>query len=155
VGIEASGGMEKAAATMSGDQLAEYADELVLYEIGMLCRAVGAALGTSGEIWPMNVAIESFALHLRNLLDFLYPSWRPSGRTELLTSSQGRAHKEVAHLTTARHTEITEKLWDLPAICRDLLPGLGALGKSAETLDPRFPTKTDALFARIRAWSGI
>jgi hypothetical protein len=64
-------------ADLSAGELAAYAREHVVYEVSMFARAVGAALGTSREVWPENIQVEELALHLRNLLDFFYP---PSGR---------------------------------------------------------------------------
>lgn len=125
----------------SDDELREYVCEHVRYEISMFARSVGAIACTSGESWPENVCVEVFTIHLRNLLDFFYPprrqrptdvfathffsnskQWNPPPKTELLRSSHIRVHKEVAHLTTGRKSTRTEKLWDVAAICADLLP---------------------------------
>jgi hypothetical protein len=135
----------------SEDDLREYVCEHVRYEISMFARCVGAIAGTSGESWPENVCVEVFTIHLRNLLDFFYPpkrpyptdvfakhffssseQWNPPPKTELLRRSHVRAHKEVAHLTTGRKSTRTEKLWDVAAICADLLPVIHLFAHEAD-----------------------
>jgi hypothetical protein len=54
----------------SEDELREYADEHVKYEITQFVRGAQAIDAACAELFPMNFAIEVFALHLRNLLDF-------------------------------------------------------------------------------------
>jgi hypothetical protein len=57
----------------SEDELREYACEHVLYEITHFIRAAQAVEAARAGLFPMNFAIEAFALHLRNLLDFFTP----------------------------------------------------------------------------------
>ncbi len=88
-----------------------------------------------------NVFLESFALHVRNLIDFLYNDKSQSNDvyagdyfqskedwikmrpkiTELLDKSKRRANKEVSHLTYSR-IDITpdEKRWHFIEISRDI-----------------------------------
>jgi len=57
----------------SEDDLRKYVCEHVLYEITHLTRATQAVETARAGLFPMNFAIEVFALHLRNLLDFFAP----------------------------------------------------------------------------------
>jgi hypothetical protein len=135
----------------SEDELRKYVCDHVRYEISMFARSVGATTGTSGEHWPENICVEVFTIHLRNLLDFFYPpkrehptdvfarhffsspeQWNPPPKTELLRHSHTRAHKEVAHLTTGRKSTREEKLWDVTAICADLLPIISLFAHDAD-----------------------
>ncbi|MBZ5545556.1 MAG: hypothetical protein LAO07_18070 [Acidobacteriia bacterium] len=111
------------------------------YEILML-KAMAPLIGGSSpqDIEADNAFLESFVLHVRNLIDFLYPpanikpddiiadhyigepaKWnqpRP-GMTELLIDARKRANKLAAHLTYARlgmqknweHSKILSELW--------------------------------------------
>ena len=86
--------------------------------------ATGLATGLIGQGPLYNALIESFAVHLRNLIDFLYeekteakPDWifaqdyfsdpqewilaRPD-KSEILKKAEIKAHKQVAHLTYVR-----------------------------------------------------
>jgi hypothetical protein len=89
-----------------------------------------------------NAFLEAFALHIRNLIDFLYndnpknddvyagdffgniDDWRNKRPTitELLEKSKKRANKEVSHLTYKR-IDITpeEKKWHYVKIYKDML----------------------------------
>lgn len=92
------------------------------YEIWMLsslAQAIGSGIAREG--WLTNALLESFVIHVRGVMDFLYndspqtddvvaqdffPSasnWfqiRPQ-RSDLLIAAKKRAAKEVAHLTYA------------------------------------------------------
>jgi hypothetical protein len=120
-----------------GDQyLLAYSEEHVVYEFDMflwLARVCGsgARLGapTATDAARLsNVLIESFVVHLRNVIDFLYldrpkptdvvaadffdPSvWeglRPA-ISATLESARVRANKEIAHLTTERMRAVLRK----------------------------------------------
>jgi hypothetical protein len=135
---------------LSDVELRAYACEHVYYEIDMLVRAAGTAEHAQ-EGWPMNVAIEIFTVHLRNVLDFLYPpnrvwptdvfarhfftapkEWSPADKSEALQVAHLRAHKEVAHLTTGRKSDPEDKLWDMPALCGELGPLVSEFAESAD-----------------------
>ena len=97
--------------------------EHLQYEISMLqSMANGIASGVAGQGPIANALIESFVIHVRNMLDFLYAEdprpddviaedffdtreqWtkdRPA-LSQLLSGVKWRAGKEVAHLTYAR-----------------------------------------------------
>ena len=113
-------------------ELSAYADEHLVHEVSMLWLAAIQEPPTSdtpaatGD-FIRNAQAEAFALHLRNLIVFLYPEWfepkrddvcahhfldtpapyedwlkhRP-GLSTVLENAKRRADKELAHLTTAR-----------------------------------------------------
>ena len=114
------------------------ASEHLGYEYQMFIQlAVRLAGGEPADRFLHNAALESFIIHVRNILDFLYASdkvlrtdkyddiiaedyfddpsvWhkeRPV-KSRLLEQSHQRAHKEVAHLTYARVGKTDEdKQW--------------------------------------------
>jgi len=86
----------------------------------------------------VNLVVESFAVHLRNVLDFLYPgkvrsdwmiasdfvpkwnSVRPE-ITDRLKRAKRRVHKEIVHLSYDRNKVTKEaKPWDRVAIAQDI-----------------------------------
>lgn len=86
----------------------------------------------------MNLKVESTVLHLRNLIEFFYPTnprkddvmaedyipdWRNRRPTisPLLEKARERAGKELAHLTTKRITGTpAHKAWEFDTISADL-----------------------------------
>lgn len=112
----------------------------LFYEIGMFRRLVqGMASRIAGESIVNNALLESFAIHVRNLIYFFYTdvpkkeddniakyyfteweSVRPS-KTEVLEKAYARANKEIAHLTFSRLDVTPEKKqWDFESISIDL-----------------------------------
>ena len=112
------------------------------YEIWMLTSlARGMASGITGEGVINNAFLESFTIHARGLLDFLYAEkpkqddviaddffptsqkWkevRPE-KTEVLEKVHKRVGKEVAHLTYARQDVTPEmKKWPFLQIANDI-----------------------------------
>lgn len=109
------------------------------YEISLFLsneKAFGAENET--DLHFLNMAlIESFIIHLRNIIDFFYihpkdddiiaefyyPNWennRPK-KSELLRNSKIRANKELAHLTTLRKNGIPkEKSWDIKRLRKEI-----------------------------------
>lgn len=110
----------------------------VTYEFWMLDRVARAlALGLCGDGPLNNALLESFVMHARVLLEFLFPEnprnddlvasdyfdspedWEKA-RGKLppeLVRVRKRVGKEVAHLTLARLTvKLEEKPWDFAAI---------------------------------------
>jgi hypothetical protein len=93
-----------------------------------------------------NAQTETFALHLRNLIAFLYPDWFEPKRDDVcahhflgtsapyqdwvtnrpalstaLENAKRRADKELAHLTTARIAGTPEvKQWDVRLLLREI-----------------------------------
>jgi hypothetical protein len=143
----------------SDDELSLYADRHIAYEVDMLRwaasilhpltaypfvaeeprGAVAEALG--------NVALESFAMHTRNLIDFLYlrshyRNDRPSdviledylapdalsdalpAITPLLADAKTKADKQIAHLASDRlHYGPFDRSWMYTLIFADLIAG--------------------------------
>jgi len=126
------------------EQELQHASVHVKYELDMLAATVSflsKGLGeTNQHTW--NAYLESFVLHLRNLIDFLYPpnrrnarnaddiladdyvkdvtSWnadRPA-KTDLLRDAETKVNKQVAHLTYSRLR--ADKNWMWAAILADL-----------------------------------
>ena len=111
------------------------ASEHLKYEYSMLLAVTEAlSAGLVLNQFLKNALLESFAIHFRTLVDFLYPPanarsddmaaedffdnparWsemRPA-ISQILNSGRRRAHKEIAHLTYAR-LAITESEKDWP-----------------------------------------
>lgn len=126
--------------------LLAYADEHLTYEIQMF---VGTALflvnsnkTSDKRIGGVvnNALLESFLIHMRNLIEFLYPQQIKaddvtiedylskkviSDHLPIINKSlilyRERAHKEIAHLTTKRYTKPIEKEWSFMQIGHEIL----------------------------------
>ena len=125
----------------SKDELRKASDHLN-YEIWMLdCMATALALGLAGDGRMKNSFLESFVIHARALLQFLYAEapraddviaedffedplgWHTSrpAMTPLLSTVRRRVGKEAAHLTYARQAvNPDDKPWEFLSIARDL-----------------------------------
>jgi hypothetical protein len=114
------------------------------YEISMLYSlAGGLASGIAGQGNTLhNALLESFIVHGRALIDFLYPPNKPKndaviaadffntqeeweklrpGQSEILKKAKKRAHKEVAHLTYDRQkVTLEEKGWNFLEISHEI-----------------------------------
>jgi hypothetical protein len=147
--------MAKPRVVLSDAELLEYSKEHVFYEIWMLVLSadlLGETVVTpSGLMRPphWNAALESFVLHLRNLVDFLYPTnikptdvladdffpqrLRPNEFPTippLLAAARGRAHKQLSHLTTDRLPEgHSQKGWKRGELLLAIFPVLGAFAR--------------------------
>ncbi len=60
------------AAQLTAAERVEFAKEHVLYEITHFIRSAQAIDAAKNSLFPMNFAIEVFALHTRNLIDFFF-----------------------------------------------------------------------------------
>jgi hypothetical protein len=125
------------------DELRRISEDLH-YEVQMLLgSAQGLDSETTAEGTLHNALVESFAIHLRNMLDFLWPDklkresdwviaadffpspsdWeklRPEISQQLL-DSRVRAAKEIAHLTYTRPTvDPEQKDWDVRQIANEV-----------------------------------
>jgi hypothetical protein len=139
--------------------LSTYSDEHLFYECDMffwlaqVCGS-GATLGapTAADATRMsNVLIEGFAVHLRNVIDFLYldrpqktdivaadfctpGTWvtvRPS-ISQTLETARGRANKEIAHLSTQRIAgSAPGKAWAFKLLASELRPILHLVARHA------------------------
>lgn len=132
---------KRAVEDFSDDELREYACEHVLYEITHFIRAVQAIEAPRAGLFPMNFAIEVFALHFRNLLDFFAPrnarktdacarhfhkEWEEPELNLYLREARWMADKHIAHLTTDRTTDIDLKTWAVEPIVALLFPSSSA-----------------------------
>ncbi len=130
---------------LSDSELLAYSHEHLRYELWMFLR-LGDFLPApypenEQEKVVNNALIEAFVVHLRNLIGFLYPdkvasldiiaedffsdpdTWeliRPQ-ISRSLVEARDRAHREIAHLTTARISGTpTKKAWPIPALIAEL-----------------------------------
>jgi hypothetical protein len=139
---------------LNNQQLFEYFAEHIRYEVQMLLNA------TSGILQKLKVPqgiehmpVESYAIHLRNLITFLYPffprntdvcaknffinedTWenlRPALSTSLL-NAKNRADKEVGHLTTSRQSGVSKgKEWNVKELTGELMPLIKLFCESAD-----------------------
>jgi hypothetical protein len=121
----------------SKDELRDYACEHVLYEITHFVRATQAIEAARAGLFPMNFAIEVFALHLRNLLDFFAPrnaretdacaehffeGWEDPEFNVHIREARWMADKHIAHLTTDRTSDIDMKTWAIEPIVASIVP---------------------------------
>lgn len=140
--------------------LLAYSEEHVKYEVAMFLGLVqlvtdpGAILlaPTKAQARCLrNALVESCALHLRNILSFLYPRevrstdvvagdyLAPQGSIAILPpisatleAARGRANKEVSHLTTERlGGSPPGKAWNFVALHDELVPVLRLFAASA------------------------
>jgi hypothetical protein len=143
--------------------LAEYADEHLVYEAQMFVYAKSLSPSPQDRL-GQSVAVELTALHFRNLLDFFYPGnpkpddvvatdyvadWEQ--RRPIITidlqSARTRANKEVAHLTAQRIAGIaTGKAWHASHL-GDLLRPVVAAFLAAP--NPHLSNKTQVCLKQI------
>lgn len=130
-------------------KLAAYSDEHLAYEVGMLARAaIYQPPDVPREVseFLKSMRAEGFGLHLRNLIEFLYPNeFRPKPTSvcahhfvasrspyadwlrmcpelsSTLRRAKERADRELAHLTTARISGTPAiKHWDANALLPEI-----------------------------------
>jgi hypothetical protein len=133
--------------------LLEYSGEHLKYEIDMLREAAALLPGIAPDTTWENAVLESWVVHLRNLIDFLYPrrrraddvvaddfvddpdEWERRRRplSEPIREARERADKRLAHLTTQRKgpEDLEGKEWAFAALTAELLVVLRQFGKSA------------------------
>lgn len=157
--------------SFSPEYLRDYSNEHLWYEIWMFFQTgvvlpVGVDSPEVGFI--SNAILESFAIHLRNLLDFFYPNGRPKPddivaayyyhdgelpptfppKSELLNNSEVRAHKQVSHLTTKRFTgHHPEKRWHTATLMGEMAELVMAFVETAshDRLPPEFSHRVRTL----------
>jgi len=131
----------------SNDEMLKISQGHLGYEVDMLAQTANWLATYYGKLPPnatpmTNAFLESFLIHTRNLLDFLYPyhpepgdviaddffddpkTWRSNRpkQTKLLRSSRSRIAKEVAHLTYDRLLVTREqKPWPFLAVLADVI----------------------------------
>ena len=125
----------------SDEELQKASDHL-FYEYGMLNELANAmASGQANKDWCTNALLESFIIHFRCVMDFLYnddprpddvvaqdffssaDTWEKSRPqlTDLLKTAKKRTGKELAHLTYKRQAVTPDrKPWPFLAIVNDI-----------------------------------
>jgi len=159
---------------MTDRELLDYGEHHISYEIDMCVVSVRLL----SAFWPeknslTNVLVEGYALHLRNLIEFIY--WTPTrddvnavhyvrdksqwveargGVSDFLDGVKERADKQIAHLTKKRFIgDAPEKQWDPTAEITALVTGLQLFRNHArsELVHP----KVDRVIARLAAFVEI
>src|SRR5271169_4802694 len=122
---------------MSDQQLLDYSGEHLIHELSMLWE-LAEVLPQRKPSAETSALVESYGVHLRNLIDFFYregqgddvtawdfmdatTSWMPGNRPPSLTKAQERANKELSHLTQARISgSPPEKAWDTYGLLKEI-----------------------------------
>lgn len=158
------------------EYLRTYSADHLRYEIWMFFQTGAVLPGgiTSPRVdFVENAILESFVIHLRNLLDFFYSDgsrkddvvaakYFRSGvlpidfpaKTTALNNAQMRAHKQVAHLTTARLPGgDAEKGWHAAPLMLELAKAIRAFTANAapERLAPEFINGVASVLATIES----
>jgi hypothetical protein len=123
---------------LSDAELTAYSEEHLLYELRMLYFA-GTELAKTLPDPLRSALLESFAIHLRNLIDFFTvpkgkerdtdviaadfaPAWSQK-RSATFEDAKVRADKEVSHLTLGRKDGLdASKPWQVGALFHELQP---------------------------------
>ena len=158
---------------LSSDQIHQYFNVHVRYEVQMLLHVTSGVLEKiQVPQMLMHAPIESYAIHLRNIITFLYPStvrdsdicakdffvdsetWskiRPP-LSDSLEKAKRRADKEVGHLTTARISgSPDEKQWDVKNLTGEIFPIMRFFVESADRVKLRGSLdELDTYFSQIK-----
>jgi hypothetical protein len=123
---------------LSDTELAAYSGEHLLYELQYLWFTANELRNLSNPQPMASVLIESFGIHLRNLIDFFCtpigterdhdviasdfcPGWSES-ISGTLKDAKERANKELSHLTLARkHPTDPAKSWDINGLFNEVM----------------------------------
>jgi hypothetical protein len=143
------------------DYWKEYAESHLRYEISMLDKTIQFLINEQkkNEGYLKNAVFESFLIHARNLLDFLYPlNSKEDDVTVLnyintesykqtiqklpddLVRYRIRINKEIAHLTKRRESDESKKEWRFFEIGYLIFSSLGNIIGHFENnkIDPDF-----------------
>lgn len=143
---------------LSEEQLLDYFKEHIRYEILMLLNATHAIkMQFQIQEGLKFMILESYAIHLRNLINFFYPPIRirdtdvcakdffieeatwGTKRPELsatLRKAKDRADKEVSHLTTLRkNANDNDKSWDVKPLTYEIMPVFNLFCKSTDKVE--------------------
>jgi hypothetical protein len=134
----------------TNEQLAEWADEHLVYEAQQLRFAAQQLDALGEEESPeRNMAIETFALHTRCLLEFLWrkpdeshpdslralhfcADWRTEGMPHALAGVPNRINEEIVHLSYGRQLVVKEtKGWNVDAIFKAIAARLREFAEAA------------------------
>lgn len=163
---------------LTNEQLQHYYNEHVRYEIQQLLdNAVGIQLQLplSPDLRCLKFApLEAFAIHLRNLITFLYPSNpRPSDvyardflkdtqtwesiysvPSQTLKDAKLRADVEIGHLTTHRQNGTPEnKTWEVKKLVGEIMPILEQFATSADKINAKLPDDLLKLYSVLMSMS--
>ena len=121
---------------MKPEELIEYSGEHLVYELAVFWRLAHLVPYTDGSM--LSALLESYVIHLRNLIDFFYrkrekpddviaadffdnPGDWASTLSDTLEKAQIRANKEMSHLTTMRKSgSDPEKAWDVGGLSKEI-----------------------------------
>jgi hypothetical protein len=139
---------------LSDQQLLDYSGEHLNYEIEMF-RTTAAVLAAGGLArTDGNAYLESWVIHLRNLIEFLYQDsprstditahdffanpgdWisARTSRTTTIDAAWTRANKEISHLTTERIAGVPpQKMWPTPLLTTWVVDELRRFQQAAST----------------------
>lgn len=155
---------------MTDQQLIDYSGEHLLHELTMFWELAEILPGRAAST-ETSAFLESFCVHLRNLIDFFYrkgrlddvtaedfldptTKWKPA-EPATLTAAHKRADKELSHLTQSRISgSPTHKSWDTA----ELLTEIGATARefanraSPKKLDPRVVEFLKQPANEVRKW---
>jgi hypothetical protein len=104
-------------------QFLDFSEEHLMYELNIL-RWLVDAIPNTPKGFQLSAYLESFAIHLRGLIDFLYTdpkdakpddviaddffdmpdAWNPGAMSLKLNEARKRTNKEVGHITYQRNT---------------------------------------------------
>jgi hypothetical protein len=126
----------------SDNRLRRFAEEHLLYEAGMLYEVTGKLMNRHHEDDPVvqNALLESFGVHNRNLIDFLWlarpmkdtdaiardwiEGWQAPEMSERLANVKDRVGKEMVHLSYNRlDVPEDEKGWTVLGIGPEVIGG--------------------------------
>jgi hypothetical protein len=149
------GGVFMKTVNLSDAELTAYSGEHLLYEL-QLFLWTGKELGRGHEGVIRSVLIESFVIHLRNLIDFFFtprshdddviaadfcPPWS-EGISAKLKEARERANKELSHLTLNRKSGLDpSKPWDVGGLFQEVhdVAKRFAANASPMKLSPKVP----------------
>lgn len=121
---------------MTDQQLIKYSGEHLMHELSMLWELAAILPGRKGST-ETSAFVESFGIHLRNLIDFFYDeghgddvtardfldagtAWTPN-KPDRLEKARTRVNKELSHLTQSRKSgSPPEKEWDTASLLEDI-----------------------------------
>ena len=155
---------------MSDQQLLDYSGEHLLHELSMLWE-LAEDLPQKKASTETSALVESFGIHLRNLIDFFYregrrddvtaqdfldatTTWRPKEPLSL-TKAHERANKELSHLTQARISgNPPEKAWDTYGLLNEIAAVAGefAAKASQKKLHPKVREFLQLQPEKMRHW---
>lgn len=138
-----------ASTTYTDQQLLDFSKEHLLYELNIFQWLVDAIPKTQNS-FQLSAYLESFTVHLRALIDFLYGrprrdgdvvagdffdkpgSWISGAVPKILDDARTRMNKEVGHITIDRKTGMDPaKPWEVDRLFNEILPVLKKFASSA------------------------